>query len=353
MKKRYKVPLIIIACIMFLILASFAVKAIFPIKANPGFEYVMTNELIAELPKDSRHNFNEFMRWEYTEDGFIYCFMDNAVKKFDRNTGTLAASAPLSENDVPYTMRLLSDGNLIVQVSNTVTNKTPYDTFYEYTSDLTFLREIDTDLSFLLDLNKAAIVDDVIYTTEKINRGAAALYTLDRNLKVLTEEITYIKFDDGHVIFTATTCQDAEGKPFINWHTLPSMDTFEVEKVRNFISPFEANPESIIELHQYAEPCAGYDDYPVYVNSGNRKDFLTEFFGENNYGYGILGVKWDGTVKKFYTTNEHNSLYRTATLLRIGAGFDNGSEKVIDGDIYSLYVSGGDLYFSIAKRVFD
>jgi hypothetical protein len=346
MKKRYKIPLIIITVLFVIFLICVAVKLIFPLQPNVGFHFEESETVLIDqssnLYMDSR--INTFW-WDLIDERYAVFEAGDSVIKMDIETGEITAQAPLAREEETMGIKHRDNGNILAHVIVSDTDGNTTDRIIrEYTPDLIFIRDIPSPEEFYFP--ESVFVDGVFYyATHDPDANTAKIYTFDENLNMLTSEDVDKSFMVAHSLASPTTRLSADGKLFIHWF-VNSTDPDDPKRRKElsgridddkfYITSFEAAPTTVIELPQkdsfdsYSVGAAtGQDEYPIYVYYFNQGEtWLDVVFGENLRGEAVMGVKWDGTTEKIAVTDV--TLDASAYLMFLGRGI------VRDEIIYDL-----------------
>jgi hypothetical protein len=368
MKKRYKIPLIIIAVLFVIFLICVAVKLIFPLQPNVGFHYEASEMVLLDYSDDPDMKLRaSCFFWDFADGRYVVTEVNGNVVKFDIETGEITARIQLAENEDFGFAKHRENGNCLLGIGVLEEGKSNYTYILrEYTPDLIFIREIP--LPEGISLQSSAIGSDVIYSVKMDTETfAVSILTLDENFNILTEETVDTSFGGKRNPITPTVSISADGKPFLMWQFSRKdiNDPPEGFATTEFITSFEAKPSFVLELPKAFEEDAFYfagsgdDDYPIIVNYFPYPQWFDFLLNEPIRGDGFIGVKWDGTTKKLLASNAQSWVMGHAPYYNPGLLFMNG--HVYNGDIYYLSEYSADptvddsksLYLHKLTKVYD
>lgn len=341
MKKRYKIPLIILCVLAALVAVYFGIKFIFPLKPNVGFHFEETQTVLLDYSNDPdmKVSVSTFF-WDLIDERFVVSAGGN-LTKIDSETGEIVAQTPLSEDENSRSIFHTKSGNILV---NTDFKEEGADDFTrilrEYTPDLQLLGEYPTPDN--IPLVYAALIDDVFYVAANdLDSKVITLYTTDTKMNILTKETLDQSFAEGRELGAGIVRMGGDGKPFIFWHVETPDEGNEVRGGYNtpYITSFEAKPSFAMRLPQgteteiYFGAGGGDEEYPIYVKFDTYPAWYDYAALEILNGEGVIGVKRDGTAEKIFVRD----LNRT-TMEKTGLGFTFLLNSTIsrDGNIYYL-----------------
>jgi hypothetical protein len=375
MKKRYRIPLILVIFLTAILLFFIAVKLIFPLQPrNTGFHFEESETVLIDRSNtsDTDLDVNTFW-WHLIDERYAVFQAGDMVVKMDIETAEITAQAPLAEGEGVRGITHRDNGNIFAGVYF-IDGETTTEIVREYTSDLTFIR--DMKRPEMLAISHSAFADDVFYyAANDLDTDITTLYTYDENLKLLTSEVVDKSFMVAHSRATPMVKVSADGKPFIHWNAV-STDPDDPKPRKSlvgsdyhekfYITSFEAKPTTVIELPQKdafdnymcgAE--AGQGEYPIYVyytSVGNT--WLDVVCAEILRGEAIVGVKWDGTAEKVAVTEplhygEGNNLNINVSLFMLGMGVVGEETIYVLEKDYGSDTTGPRLILRKLTKVYD